>query len=89
VNPTIRFYQASTSEMFGLSAEPVQSETSRFHPRSPYAIAKLFAHWSTINYRESFGIFACAGILFNHESPVRGILRHRQALRALVDHQLP
>ena len=73
VNPKIRFYQASTSEMFGLTAEPVQSETSPFHPRSPYAIAKLFAHWSTINYRESFGLFACAGILFNHESPVRGI----------------
>jgi GDPmannose 4,6-dehydratase len=73
VNPKIRFYQASTSEMFGLTAEPVQSETSRFHPRSPYAIAKLFAHWTTINYRESYGLFACAGILFNHESPVRGI----------------
>jgi GDPmannose 4,6-dehydratase len=73
VNPKIRFYQASTSEMFGLTAEPVQSETSPFHPRSPYAIAKLFAHWTTINYRESYGMFACAGILFNHESPVRGI----------------
>jgi GDPmannose 4,6-dehydratase len=73
VNPRIRFYQASTSEMFGLSADPVQTETSPFHPRSPYAIAKLFAHWATINYRESFGLFACAGILFNHESPVRGI----------------
>jgi GDPmannose 4,6-dehydratase len=73
VNPKIRFYQASTSEMFGLTAEPVQSETSPFHPRSPYAIAKLCAHWTTINYRESYGMFACAGILFNHESPVRGI----------------
>ena len=73
VNPKIRFYQASTSEMFGLTAEPVQSETSPFHPRSPYAISKLFAHWTTINYRESYGLFACAGILFNHESPVRGI----------------
>jgi GDPmannose 4,6-dehydratase len=73
VNPRIRFYQASTSEMFGLSAHPVQTETSPFHPRSPYAIAKLFAHWATINYRESFGLFACSGILFNHESPVRGI----------------
>jgi GDPmannose 4,6-dehydratase len=73
VNPKIRFYQASTSEMFGLTTDPVQSETSQFHPRSPYAIAKLFAHWATINYRESFGLFACAGILFNHESPIRGI----------------
>ena len=73
VNPKIRFYQASTSEMFGLTAEPVQSETSPFHPRSPYAIAKLCAHWTTINYRESYGMFACAGILYNHESPVRGI----------------
>jgi GDPmannose 4,6-dehydratase len=73
VNPQIRFYQASTSEMFGLAAEPVQSETTPFHPRSPYAIAKLFAHWTTINYRESYGMFACAGILFNHESPVRGL----------------
>ena len=73
VNPKIRFYQASTSEMFGLTAEPVQSETSPFHPRSPYAISKLFSHWTTINYRESYGLFACAGILFNHESPVRGI----------------
>jgi GDPmannose 4,6-dehydratase len=73
VNPKIRFYQASTSEMFGLTTDPMQSETSPFHPRSPYAIAKLFAHWATINYRESFGLFACAGILFNHESPVRGI----------------
>jgi GDPmannose 4,6-dehydratase len=73
VNPKIRFYQASTSEMFGLATEPVQTETSRFHPRSPYAVAKLFAHWTTINYRESYGMFACAGILFNHESPLRGI----------------
>src|SRR5262249_45450454 len=73
VNRRIRFYQASTSEMFGLSADPVQAESSPFHPRSPYAIAKLFAHWATINYRESFGVFACAGIMFNHESPVRGI----------------
>ena len=73
VNTKIRFYQASTSEMFGLVTEPVQTETSRFHPRSPYAVAKLFAHWTTINYRESYGMFACAGILFNHESPLRGI----------------
>ena len=66
-----RFYQASTSEMFGLSAPP-QSETTPFRPRSPYAIAKLYAHWMTINYREAHGLFACSGILFNHESPRRG-----------------
>ena len=74
VNPKIRFYQASTSEMFGGMPEyPVQSEKTPFHPRSPYGVAKLFAHWATINYRESFGIFGCCGILFNHESPLRGI----------------
>ena len=74
VNPKIRYYQASTSEMFGGMPEyPLQSETTPFHPRSPYGVAKLFAHWSTINYRESFGIFGCCGILFNHESPLRGI----------------
>ena len=74
VNPKIRFYQASTSEMFGGMKEfPIQDETTPFHPRSPYGVAKLFAHWSTVNYRESFGIFACCGILFNHESPLRGI----------------
>ena len=72
VNPAIRFYQASTSEMFGEATEPVQSETTIFRPRSPYAAAKLFAHWATVNYRESFGLFACAGILFTHESPIRG-----------------
>jgi GDPmannose 4,6-dehydratase len=66
-----RFYQASTSEMFGLSPAP-QSETSPFHPRSPYAIAKLYAHWMTVNYREAHHLFACSGILFNHESPRRG-----------------
>lgn len=73
VDPAIRFYQASTSEMFGLIQEAVQSEKTPFHPRSPYGVAKLFAHWSTINYRESFNLFACNGILFNHESPLRGI----------------
>jgi GDPmannose 4,6-dehydratase len=73
VNSAIRFYQASTSEMFGEATEPVQSETTIFRPRSPYAAAKLFAHWATVNYRESFGLFACAGILFTHESPVRGL----------------
>jgi len=74
LNPKIRFYQASTSEMFGGMPEyPVQSEETPFHPRSPYGVAKLFAHWSTINYRESHGIFGACGILFNHESPLRGI----------------
>ena len=72
-NVGIRFYQASTSEMFGLSTAPTQSEGTQFYPRSPYAVAKLFAHWTTINYRESYGLFACAGILFNHESPIRGL----------------
>lgn len=74
VCPETRFYQASTSEMFGGMKEyPVQSETTPFHPRSPYGVAKLFAHWATINYRESFDLFGCCGILFNHESPLRGI----------------
>ena len=72
-DPAIRFYQASTSEMFGQVREPIQSETTPFHPRSPYGVAKLFAHWATVNYRESFGMYACSGILFNHESPLRGI----------------
>ena len=71
--PEARFYQASSSEMFGLVQEPIQSERTPFYPRSPYAAAKLYAHWITINYRESFDIFACSGILFNHESPLRGI----------------
>ena len=73
VNPGIRFYQASTSEMFGKIKETVQCETTPFHPRSPYGVSKLYAHWMTVNYRESFNIFACAGILFNHESPIRGL----------------
>lgn len=73
VDPSIRFYQASTSEMFGLIQEPMQSETTPFYPRSPYAAAKLYAHWMTTNYRESYNMFACSGILFNHESPLRGI----------------
>jgi GDPmannose 4,6-dehydratase len=72
VNPGIRFYQASTSEMFGKVQEMPQVETTPFYPRSPYGIAKLYAHWMTINYRESYGIFGCSGILFNHESPLRG-----------------
>ena len=69
----IRFYQASTSEMFGLVQTDRQDEGTPFHPRSPYGVAKLFAHWSTVNYRESFGIHASSGLLFNHESPLRGI----------------
>ncbi|BDC39354.1 GDP-mannose 4,6-dehydratase [Paraburkholderia terrae] len=67
-----RFYQASTSELFGLVQEVPQRETTPFYPRSPYAVAKLFAYWTTVNYREAYGIYACNGILFNHESPVRG-----------------
>jgi GDPmannose 4,6-dehydratase len=72
VDRSIRFYQASTSEMFGLVQEVPQRETTPFYPRSPYGVAKLFAHWTTINYREAYGIFATSGILFNHESPLRG-----------------
>ncbi|MDE2435251.1 MAG: GDP-mannose 4,6-dehydratase [Sphingomonadales bacterium] len=67
-----RFYQASTSELYGLVQETPQRETTSFHPRSPYAVAKLYAHWITVNYREAYGIYACNGILFNHESPRRG-----------------
>jgi len=69
---TTRFYQASTSELFGLVRESPQKETTPFYPRSPYAVAKLYAYWITVNYREAYGIFACNGILFNHESPKRG-----------------
>ena len=72
VNPSIRFYQASTSGMFGKVQAIPQIETTPFYPRSPYGVAKLYAHWMTINYRESYGIFASSGILFNHESPLRG-----------------
>ncbi len=71
INPLIRFYQAGTSEMFGASPPP-QSETTSFYPRSPYAVSKLTAHWMAVNYRESYNLYACNGILFNHESPVRG-----------------
>ena len=71
-SPQTKFYQASTSEMFGKIQEPVQSETTPFYPRSPYGVAKLMAHWMVTNYRESFNVFACSGILFNHESPMRG-----------------
>ncbi len=73
VNPRIKFYQASSSEMFGKVQAKHQNEKTHFCPRSPYAISKLFAHWNTVNYRESYGIFACSGILFNHESPLRGL----------------
>ena len=71
--PEARFYQASSSEMFGLIQEPMQSERTPFYPRSPYGVAKLYGHWMTVNYRESFGLHASSGILFNHESPLRGI----------------
>ena len=72
VNPKIRFYQASTSEMFGKVQAIPQIESTPFYPRSPYGVAKLYAHWMTVNYRESYGIFGTSGILFNHESPLRG-----------------
>lgn len=73
VNPKIKFYQASTSEMFGKVQDVPQTENTAFYPRSPYGVAKLFGHWTTINYRESYNIFATSGILFNHESPLRGL----------------
>ncbi len=73
VNPKIRFYQASTSEMFGKAQAVPQDENTPFYPRSPYGVAKLYGHWITVNYRESYGLFACSGILFNHESPRRGL----------------
>ncbi|HPS57696.1 MAG TPA: GDP-mannose 4,6-dehydratase [Spirochaetota bacterium] len=73
VNPGIKFYQASTSEMFGKVRGVPQNEDTPFHPRSPYGVAKLYAHWATVNYRESYNMFACSGILFNHESPLRGL----------------
>lgn len=72
VNPQIRFYQASTSEMFGMAQAIPQTEETPFYPRSPYGVAKLYAHWMTVNYRESYQLFASSGILFNHESPLRG-----------------
>ena len=73
VNPKIRFYQASSSEMFGKIQESPQKETTPFYPRSPYGVAKVYGHWITVNYRESYGMFSCSGILFNHESPRRGL----------------
>jgi GDPmannose 4,6-dehydratase len=72
VEPTIRFYQASSSEMFGKVQESPQTERTPFWPRSPYGVAKAYGHWITVNYRESYGLYACSGILFNHESPLRG-----------------
>jgi len=72
INPGIRFYQASSSEMFGKARARPQNEDTPFHPRSPYGVAKLFGHWATVNYREAYDMFACSGILFNHESPLRG-----------------
>ncbi len=72
VNPQVRFYQASTSEMFGKAQTVPQDEKTPFYPRSPYGVSKLYGHWITVNYRESYGMFACSGILFNHESPRRG-----------------
>ena len=73
VDPNIRFYQASSSEMFGKVREVPQNENTPFYPRSPYGVAKVYGHWITVNYRESYGIFACSGILFNHEGPRRGL----------------
>lgn len=73
IDPKIRFYQASTSEMFGKVQAVPQNETTRFYPRSPYGVSKLYGHWITVNYRESYDMFACSGILFNHESPRRGL----------------
>jgi GDPmannose 4,6-dehydratase len=72
-NPEIRFYQASSSEMFGKVVETPQNEKTPFYPRSPYGVAKVYGHWITVNYRESYGLYACSGILFNHESPRRGL----------------
>jgi len=73
VNPKIRFYQASSSEMFGMVRQSPQNENTAFYPRSPYGVAKLYGHWITVNYRESYSLFTCSGILFNHESPRRGL----------------
>ncbi|HCB50033.1 MAG TPA: GDP-mannose 4,6-dehydratase, partial [Chloroflexi bacterium] len=73
VDPDIRFYQASSSEMFGKVRQVPQSEATPFYPRSPYGVAKVYGHWITVNYRESYNLFACSGILFNHESPRRGL----------------
>ena len=72
MKPDAKFYQASSSEMYGQVVETPQTETTPFHPRSPYGVAKVYGHWITVNYRESYDLFACSGILFNHESPRRG-----------------
>ena len=95
VDPDIRFYQASTSEMFGKVHETPQRETTPFHPRSPYGVAKVYGHWITVNYRESYNLFACSGICFNHESPRRGyefvtrkIARAAARIQAGFDQQL-
>ena len=79
VDPEIRFYQASSSEMFGKVREVPQNEATPFYPRSPYGVAKVYGHWITVNYRESYGLFASSGILFNHESPRRGPRVRRRA----------
>src|SRR5574337_298326 len=78
VDPGIRVYQASTSEIFGKAQEVPQHERTPFYPRSPYGVAKLYGHWITVNYRESYGLFACSGILFNHESPLRDEHEHAE-----------
>jgi GDPmannose 4,6-dehydratase len=95
VNPKIRFYQASSSEMFGKVQETPQTEKTPFYPRSPYGVAKLYGHWITVNYRESYGIHACSGILFNHESPRRGtefvtrkVARAAARIKLGLDHEL-
>lgn len=82
----VRFYQASTSELYGKVVETPQSETTPFYPRSPYGVAKLYAYWITVNYREAYGMYACNGILFNHESPRRGrTFVTRKISRAVAD----
>ena len=89
ITPKARFYQASTSEMFGLVSTESQDESTLFHPRSPYGVAKLFAHWTTINYRESHSLHASNGILFNHESPLRGLeFVTRKVTRAVAEIKL-
>ncbi len=95
VNPEIRFYQASTSEMFGKVREIPQNENTPFYPRSPYGVAKVYGHWITVNYRESYGLYACSGICFNHESPRRGhefvtrkIVRGAARIKSGLDNEL-